>query len=166
MKYLQQLCLKFLYKLFCHPTLSFPPKQKLEGYFNTSDSSPFLRNKVLMKSLCAWLKSAPSLVLFILCPPCGLHTHFNTLAPLGKLVGESVCLPRVSVEATQADPRGWTRTERRGKQEIGSQEHTNRKHDDGMRSAGMDSTSVPPLGQLWPQPQHPLKDPPSLQLLF
>lgn len=114
MKYLQQLCLKFLYKLFCHPTLSFPLKQKL-GYFNTLDSSPFLRNKVLMKTLCAWLKSALSLVLvlFILCPPCGLYIHFDTLAPLGKLVGGSVCLLHVSVEATQADPRGWTWTERR-----------------------------------------------------
>lgn len=65
--------------------LSFPSKIKLEDYFNTLDSSPFLRNKVLMKSLCAGLTFSPSLAIPLSLPfpvwqpsqPC-----FYTLSPL------------------------------------------------------------------------------------
>lgn len=50
--------------------LSFPSKIKLEDYFNTLDSSPFLRNKVLMKSLCAGLVfSSLAIILFLSFPP-------------------------------------------------------------------------------------------------
>lgn len=91
--------------------LSFPSKIKLEAYFNTLDSSPFLRNKVLMKSLCAGLTFSPSGY----SPPpfpglAASQPRFHTLSPW-KLVGRQPGPPPTApVQAAPAGARGGTRT--------------------------------------------------------